>query len=62
MTEIKSRFEQFMALVAAVGANRRKGDYALFERLKNEMRRDFPNLTAEQYTETVRKIADAAGI
>lgn len=62
MNAPQTKFEQFMVLVAAVGANRAKGDIRLYERLKNDLNRDCPDLAPGQYETAITAISRAAGV
>lgn len=57
-----SRYEQFLALVVQIGAERRHTqDYELYERLKREMVRDCPEMSPQEYDAAVVAIAKATG-
>lgn len=54
---------RFLALVRPMGAARRVDcDYRLYEVLKADFKRDFPNATPEEYTEAMQAISRAAGV
>lgn len=58
-----SRYEQFLALVVQIGAERRHTqDYELYERLKRELVRDCPEMSPQEYARAIATISGATGI
>lgn len=54
---------RFLALVRQMGAARRVDcDYRLYEVLKADFKRDFPNATPEEYTAAMSAIARACNV
>lgn len=56
-------YTRFLSLVRAMGAARLVDcDYRLYERLKGEFVRDFPEAAPAEYEQAMRAISRAAGV
>lgn len=60
---MNARLDQFVTRAIEIGAARQYDpDWALYERLKSELGRDYPNLTPQEYERAILAIARAAGV
>lgn len=60
---MNARLDQFVTRAIQVGAQRSLDpDWTLYERLKSELNRDYPNLTPQEYERALLAIARAAGV
>lgn len=56
-------YTRFLALVRTMGAARRVDcDYRLYEEMKRQFQRDFPNASPAEYEQAMRAISRAAGV
>ena len=56
-------YTRFLALVRTMGAARRvDSDYRLYEEMKRQFQRDFPEAAPAEYERAMRAISRAAGV